>query len=117
MTVPQEDSSFWTEQAQALTNDLAQVDAAIDTLRRHLSRAIGQAADLGLMREQHDNATIRTVVRGEQELAIAREQRQDSDHGAIVRLEGRIALVEERIGKVEQIAIEILDLLSKRGEV
>jgi hypothetical protein len=115
VTVPQESPEFWAEQAQSLTEDLVQVDAALETLRLRLTRAIGQAADLGLMREQHDTATIRTVVRGEQELSIIREQRQDDDRAAIIRLEGRIALVECRIETVERMAREILDLLRNQG--
>lgn len=37
--------------------------------------------------------------------------------GSIVRLEGRIALVEDRIGTVERIARDILDLLSRKDAV
>ena len=90
---PPDNPGFWAEQAAQLALDLEATSQAFHLLAATFPRAIQQAADLGLMREQHDMATIRTVVRGEQALAMLRD-------AALVRIEGRLALVEAKLDQL-----------------
>lgn len=94
--VPPESAEFWAEQALAFTE---RVRAAAEAL----GEAIHAAADLGLMREQHDMASLRTAVLGGQAL-------QDQDHAALIRLEGRLSMVE---GKVDRVLIRLDELAIK----
>lgn len=90
----------WADEAMRFATELDAVEAAIGVLRQSLPAAIQQAADLGLMREQHDAAGLRMVVRGEQALNQDRDRRQEEDHAALVRLEGRVAMVEAKLDRV-----------------
>ena len=91
MTIPPSyDPQFWEKQAMALAALLSAIEAALRVLSETLPPAIQQAADLGLMREQHDTAGLRTAVRGGQALA-------DIDHDHLERLEARVAALEARL--------------------
>lgn len=83
-------SEFWSEQARALALDLEAIAAAFLDLSARLPRAIQQAADLGLMREQHDAQGFRTALRGDIALNAERDVRVDDLAQALARLEARL---------------------------
>ena len=89
-TPPPNSPEFWQEQALAFATALCVVETALQQLLTSLPSAIQQAADLGLMREQHDTAGLRTAVLGGQALA-------DVDHERLGALEARVAALEGRL--------------------
>lgn len=98
---------FWAEQTRALADDLNAIAAAFTDLAERIPRAIHQAADLGLMREQHDVAGLATAVRGDLQLNAARDQAQAIDHSALeqlrgdlIALRGEVALLRHRLDAV-----------------
>lgn len=90
---PAENAEFWTEQTTAFSDGLETVAAAFRVLVSELPAVIQQAADLGLMREQHDMANVTTAVRGDAALNIERDD-------AVHRLEARVAAVESKVDKI-----------------
>lgn len=87
---PQSSAEFWSEQALRLSTDLNAIEYALTLLRNALPSAVQQAADLGLMREQHDVAGLQTALRGDIALNEAR------DH-AVENIDRRLTLLEAQV--------------------
>lgn len=107
---PSRNPEFWTEQSLALAKDLNAIAAAFLDLSERLPRAIQQAADLGLMREQHDYGNLSTALQGDIALNVARDDAQRDDHASIAQLQGHVALLR---ADLERLAGELRQL---RGE-
>ncbi len=93
---------YWQAETLRLSSDLEAIAQAFHDLAERLPRAIQQAADLGLMREQHDMAGVRTALLGEQTMNVERDEAQAGDHAGLVRLEGQLTLLTAAVHRLEQ---------------
>jgi hypothetical protein len=121
---PAGNPEFWADQTMALAQDLTAVASDLAALGAQLSlsssiferlavrlpRAIDQAANLGLMREQHDYAGLSSALRGDIALNVARDDAQIADHASITQLQAFYAVLR---ADVERLAGELRQL---RGE-
>lgn len=98
---PNRNPEFWTEHALVLAKDLNAIAGAFLDLSERLPRAIQQAADLGLMREQHDYAGLSSALRGDIALNVVRDDAQSADHASIAQLQNLYALLKADVERLQ----------------
>lgn len=98
---PSRNPEFWTDQALALAKDLNAIAGAFLDLSERLPRAIQQAADLGMMREQHDYANLSTALRGDIAMNMQRDDAQSADHADIAQLQRLYALIKADVERLQ----------------